>query len=156
MDDLPIGAQMREYPIDEMLVSLAKGLVKAQWELNQSAIDALRLAAEEKITLPDDTEASLLSLGLSPSFYKFDQLTIDLSIEMAMYMEDEAALAIGASVEGGNDGGEGKSSVAVGASIDVSMSRKYGVDMNAATHLSATISAIEPPAALLEAFSRGA
>lgn len=166
MDDLPIGAQMREYPIDEMLIALAKGLVKGQWELNQSAIDALREAATEEVTLPDKSKASLLSLGLSPSFYTFDQVTIDLSIEMAMYVEEEAALAVSvnASGETGSDGGGdgdgegsggGKStSVAFGASIDVSMSRKYGVDMAAATRLSATISAVPPPAALLEAFKK--
>jgi hypothetical protein len=162
-DDLPIGTKMQQYPIDEMLVSLAKGLVRAQWELDQSAIAALEAASKEKITLPDGTTPTLISLGLAPSFYRFDQLVIDLSMELSMSMEEEASLAVGVNVEGskesnteGGGGGSksGSTSVSMGASIDLAMSRKYGMDASAATHLSAVISAVDPPEALLEAFMR--
>ncbi len=169
VNDLPVGATLQSYPIDAMIVSLARGIARAQFEMDNEAIAVLKSRASELLEKtpgdPSSDSKSLLELGLLPSFFKFETTTIEVAIELSMRVEEDMSIGLSASVDasrensgGGDDtsddgGGEKKSSVAFGASITADYSRKYGVEMTGATRVSATISAQNPPAAMLEFFT---
>ena len=142
---------MQNYPINEMIVALAKGVAQAQFEMDRVAIQAVKDRAAQTIDNVDGSP-SLLELGLTPSFMEFTETTIEMSIDISMRIEEEASISAGVSVEAESSGE--KSSSMFAASLDASYGRKYGVDMSASTRIMAVITTKETPTALKEFFTQ--
>ncbi len=160
--------ELANYPIDEMILSLARGIAKAQNEMDRQSLALLRERAGE--TLGNGRNPpSLLELGLFPAFFSFEETVLEVSLEISMHREEADSLSLGVNIEastesnadgtspGGGEDGQGagksrKSSVMFGASLNLEKSRKYGLDMSGATRITTTIRSDPPPKQLLKHF----
>lgn len=160
MADTGALKELNSYPMNEMILSLAKGIAEAQYEMDRISLKVLKERSEEAIS--NDADApSLLQLGLFPAFFTLDQTTIEISIQISMYEGDTTSFSLGADLSAGVDrsndnasgGGSKSSSVMFGASVSLEKSRKYGMDMSGATRVSSLILSHAPPKKLLELFN---
>ena len=103
-DPSSVGTTMQQYPLKELLISLAEGIAEAQNRLDLGSIEAASQLIDRKITINDadgnKITKSLLELGFMPNFYHFQSATIRVSVEISMKIEEQtsSSFAVGISV----------------------------------------------------------
>lgn len=92
---MSIGQELTSVRIDQLVQSMALGIAKAQYELDQTGLQLALLMSgtkeEERISLAGDANRySLLELGFTPTFYQFVETTIELKIAISMSTSSES------------------------------------------------------------------
>lgn len=153
MNGLEAGQMLASLPIDGMISSLGIGIAKAQQALDMNAIETAVRLAELTLDFPGPIDAdgnptvnsrSLLSLGFTPTFYQFTEATLDLKIEMKIAVEDKKSMS------GSANASVAKGPVAMGGTVSVDASRKYGAESSAMTAVHLRLVSVPPPGPFLE------
>lgn len=92
------GAQLQSLPINDMILSFAKGIAEAQWAMDELTINKIK-------DMAGGDDASLLQQGFSPAFYTFEESVLEIRMEISMRVEEE--IAVGVDVHVGTDQGSG-------------------------------------------------
>jgi hypothetical protein len=131
-----IGQELLEVPFGKMIAEMGKGIANAQHELDQSSIDLLLQMASAEISLPGlKSKVSLLALGLTPTFYSFQESTIEVKIAITARTHEEE---------------DKKSKSGLGlwsSSVNAQYSRSYNYNVEAASVLRTKLVAAPPPLA---------
>ncbi|NUM46923.1 MAG: hypothetical protein HUU38_19635 [Anaerolineales bacterium] len=100
-DAKTVGQSLQQVPIADMIKSYASGIADAQWALDQKSIELAKALLTTKLTLPDSEgtprERSLLELGFAPTFYQFQEATIEIAVSLTMKVEQSFSIGIGLS-----------------------------------------------------------
>ena len=94
---------LQDVPIGDMIKSYAVGIADAQWELDQKSIALAYELMGAAITLRDEDgverDRTLLELGFAPTFYQFQEATIEVAVSLSMRVEQSVSvdLSLGAS-----------------------------------------------------------
>ena len=121
-DTKTVGQALQQVPISDMIKSYAEGIADAQLALDQKSIALATELLKNKVSLPDGNgalrERTLLELGFAPTFYHFEEATIDISVTLTMKVEQ--SLSVTASLKGshGRSTGSGSPSDLTNAADD--------------------------------------
>ncbi|MBM3237876.1 hypothetical protein FJZ31_16430 [Candidatus Poribacteria bacterium] len=137
-----IGQELLDVPFGKMIAEMGIAIANAQQQLDQHAIDMLLQMATEEISLPGmDKKVSLLALGLTPSFYAFQESSIEVKIAITARSHEEE---------------DKKSKSGVGlwsTSVNAQYARSYDYKAEGSSVLRTRLVAVTPPAAFLEILS---
>ena len=135
---LEAGTQLAAVPIDQLITTLGIGVANAQRALDDNSI-ATAVALSTTTMDVDDQKFSLLSLGFTPTFYAFTEVTMEIRIEMKMQVEETEQAGVDASISGE------KGTVAMSSTMTAEKSRKYGAESSAMTAVHITMVSVEAP-----------
>lgn len=171
---------MKALPVGDMVQSIAMGIVKAQADLDGSAIKLLQAYGAQTLDIWGDGDSapktSLLALGLVPSFLSFQRVNIKVVMELSFHEDQSNQGSFDLSgnyksestTEPGQDGGGAQpdpnpppakpaakqtSTLAVGASVSMSSARKFAMDMSGLAEVTAEMVSVPPPTQILEAIT---
>ncbi len=122
-DEKAVGQMLQDVPIGDMIKSYAIGIADAQWELDQKSIAMAYELMNKTITLRGkdgvERDRTLLELGFAPTFYQFQEATIEVAVSLSMRVEQSVSLDVGIGVQRSTatqtQGPTGPSSPATGA-----------------------------------------
>lgn len=85
-----IGRELLDVPFGKMIAEMGAAIANAQRQLDQNAIDTLLRMATEEVSLPGlEKKVSLLALGLTPTFYAFQENTIEVKVAITVRTHEE-------------------------------------------------------------------
>ncbi len=96
-DNLLVGQTISEYPLRELVLSLAQGIADAQQKLDEMSINAAVQMSQTQLTVNGQTR-NLLELGFLPTFYHFQSAKIKVSVDITMKIEESRTETFGTSV----------------------------------------------------------
>ena len=82
-----IGEELLNVPIDKMISSMASGIAKAQYNLDQTALKIAQMMGkkdDDHIISFGDKKYSLLELGFTPTFYNFVDSLIEVKVAISI------------------------------------------------------------------------
>ena len=98
-----VGQMLQEVPIGDMIKSYAAGIADAQWELDKKSIAIALELLRAEVELPDETgrprSRSLLELGFAPTFYQFQEATIEIAVTLSMRVEESRSVGLQVGVQ---------------------------------------------------------
>lgn len=99
LDPKQVGRTLADMPLGDIIESLAISIADAQMALDRHAIDAFNALAADRVNLqnPDKswTNVSPLELGFAPSFYQFESVTIEITVDIKVHIENMTRVAAG-------------------------------------------------------------
>ncbi len=97
LDTYAVGDTISQYPLQQLILSLAEGIADAQLALDEASILASVALRERTLTINGQTR-SLLELGFLPTFYHFQSAKIKVSVSITMKIEESTSESFGGSV----------------------------------------------------------
>jgi len=138
---IKIGQELLNTPFAEMVSKTALAIAEGQTKLDENSINIAKTLAKTTIKLPNLTdtnqeiEISLLALGIKPTFYEFQEATIEVKIALTIANSTE----IKAGVEGGVNLG------VFSASVNASYANKYDFKGEGSSLLRMRLKPVPPP-----------
>lgn len=150
-----VGQELLNVPFPEMVKNLALAIAEGQSALDQNSMEVTKALAAATIDLPGIPSTttpnpsivtfSLIALGISPTFYQFQEAIIE--VKMAITMAITTEIKANAAVQG--------KFRAFSASVNASYSRKYDYKVEGSSLLRVRLAPVPPPKAMqdyVEAF----
>lgn len=94
-DTSKVSSMLQNYPLRDLLFSMAQGIIESQRKLDAISLQALYRALDNPITNKGGQSANLLELGLVPNFYQFEKVVIKVSVEIKMSEESTTEKSMG-------------------------------------------------------------
>lgn len=138
-----VGRQLENVPVGTLIRKLGESIAEAQLALDRNAIAALSLMAdrEKGIVLPGETEArSMLELGFAPTFFHFNNATVEAVVTFSVTEGHEATVGASAGVNIG----------VFSATINASYTSKYQFSAAASSTIRANLVSVPAPQALTD------
>jgi len=150
-----VGQELLNVPFPEMVKNLALAIAEGQTALDQNSLEVTKALAEQEIVLPGipsaanptpaDVTFKLIALGISPTFYQFQEAIIEVKMAITMTISTDFTLKVGAQAK----------FRAFSASVNASYSRKYDYKVEGSSLLRVRLAPVPPPKAMqdyVEAF----
>ena len=152
-----VGQELLDVPLPDMVTKLALGIADAQRALDENSIEtALTLAdttidvvpaitqtisstGEVSFTQADTIEMSLLQVGLNPTFYQFQEASIEVTMDIKTTTSTETSVKVGVQAK------VGFAMWSASARIDVSHNRKFGKEVRGTSRLFTKMVPVPPP-----------
>ena len=97
-----VGQKLLEAPVPQLIESMAKSIAQAQFELDATSVRIATKLADQRITLNDSdgkpVEKSLIELGFMPTFYQFQETTIEIKMTITMQVENSFGFGVAGSL----------------------------------------------------------
>lgn len=156
-----VGQELLDVPLPDMVAKLAMGVADAQGALDANSVETAKtlstttmeivpaiertIDSEGNVTMEpqEPVELSLLQVGLAPTFYEFEEATIDVEMDIKTTTETETDVAVSAQAKAG----WGLWSASV--STDVSHNRKFGREVHGTSHMTTKMVPVPPPENLM-------
>lgn len=140
--DTSVNKQLEDAPLSMLIKNLGQGVAEAQYALDTYSLELLAQAAQQSVTLPNDTAPrSMLELGFTPSFYHFSEAK--MLAKVAFSASKEREVSVGASVGGGIGG-------IFTASVNASYSNKYSFKAEGSSEIATKIVSVPAPTYLTD------
>jgi len=152
-----VGQELLNVPFPEMVKNLALAIAEGQTALDQNSMEVTKALADATIRLPaippstgtppgsGTEEFSLIALGISPTFYQFQEAIIEVKMAITMTISTDISATAGAKAK----------FRAFSASVNASYSRKYDYKVEGSSLLRVRLAPVPPPKAMqdyVEAF----
>lgn len=152
-----VGQELLQVPLPEMVTKLALGIAEAQRALDENSVETAKALADTTIdVVPAYTQTiaangdvtfqaatavpmSLLEVGLNPTFYQFQEATIDVTMDIKTTTSTETNLKVGVKAKVGF----GMWSASI--NIEASHNRKFGKEVRGTSHLITKMVPVPPP-----------
>ncbi len=152
-----VGQELLDVPLPDMVTKLAVGIADAQRALDENSIEtALTLASTTIDVVPVITqtisstgevtfaqsapvEMSLLQVGLNPTFYQFQEASIEVTMDIKTTTSTETNIRVGVQAR------VGFAMWSASARIDVSHNRKFGKEVRGTSRLFTKMVPVPPP-----------
>ncbi len=158
-----VGERLLEAPVPELIESLGKAIASAQYEMDATAVEIGEKLGNTTVSLRDENgkevERSLLELGFTPSFYHFQEATIEVKMTINLEVEAGARITRGGGEEDAeedDDEEESKSVIPIGSSLSLDVHGKFGFDQEGSSKITAKLVSIPSPSAFADALRRHA
>lgn len=138
---------LEQAPLPALVRSLGAAIAEAQLEMDQVSVRAIAVLADPElgVELPGETEKrSLLTLGLTPTFYHFTEATI--SAKVAFSLVESESFTFGAKVGAGAVTPYGM----FYASVNASYTNKYSFQVEGSSEVITKIVSLPPPGPLAD------
>lgn len=130
-------------PLPEMVERLGFAVASAQLAMDQNSIAIANAMAITNVGIVD-REFNLIELGFTPTFYSFTEATIHVKMEFAMMEGENFTIGGDLNLDIKTD------QVVFGLSINAQYSRKYEVNVEASSSITARLVSLPPPDRLKE------
>ncbi len=156
-----VGQELLDVPLPDMVSQLASGVASAQRALDQESVETSKTLSEETVEIipqitrtiaqdgsvsyetADPVELSLLQVGLEPTFYEFEEATIDVEMDIKTTTQTETDVAVQTEAKAG----WGLYSASVKASAE--HNRKFGREVHGTSHLTTKMVPVPAPENLM-------
>jgi hypothetical protein len=138
-----VGRQLENVPVGTLIRKIGESIADAQLALDRNAIQALNLlgSREHGVLLPGESEArSMLELGFVPTFFHFNNATIEAMVTFSVTEGRE--VTVGASA-GFNIG-------IFSATVNASYTSKYSFSAAASSTIRANLVSVPAPQVLTD------
>jgi len=82
-----VGEALTSVPLDQMIVSMAKGIAWGQYELDKVGMDVTKMMGVPGSVSIGDEQLSMLEAGFLPTFYHFVDTILELKMEINVRQE---------------------------------------------------------------------
>lgn len=173
---LKVGNALTSVKIEDMILSLAKGIAWGQYELDKVGVEITKLMGVPGTVSIGDEQISMLDAGFIPSFYHFVDTILEIKMEVNIReeIEDTSKTSVSqsgstevtktASMETKASGGYGPfkaemtakmgysatSKSAWARSMDASHSQKFSQDLSASSLMRTKLVPVPAPEVLVE------
>jgi len=152
-----VGQELLDVPLPDMVAKLAIGVAAAQAALDANSVDtAIQLAETEISVVPaltqniaadgtvtfvqaDPIDMSLLQIGLNPTFYQFQEASIEVTMEIKTTTSTETNVKVGVRAK------VGFAMWSASVRVDVEHNRKFGKEVKGTSRLFTKMVPVPPP-----------
>ena len=163
-----VGNALTSVRIDQMILSLAKGIAWGQFELDKVGVEVLKMMGVPGTVNVGQNQISMLDAGFTPSFYQFVDTILEIKMEVNIREEksqstktsesssSKTSFSAKSSFEANFLLGKASGSVAFSTSqaysrsVDTQHSQKFSQDLAASSLIRTKIVPLPPPDILLE------
>lgn len=156
-----VGEALAGVPLDQLILSMAKGIAWGQFDLDKVGMDVTKMMGVPGTVSIGDEKISMLEAGFLPSFYHFVDTILELKMEIQIRQEQtaEQKSSVNSSYQRMSERGSSKSratksgwlkkkaksaykssssskdssNVAYGKAVDTAHSQKYSQDLSASS-----------------------
>lgn len=143
--------ELASVPIDRMISSMARGIAKAQYDLDLAGIKIAQLMAgiteSSRVAFGNKTY-SMLELGFTPSFYHFVDTVIEVRVSITITRSREFTTSRGSSTS--YDRADDEVTHTRTSSVNASYSNKYQYSAEGSSLMRTKIVPVPAPALLNE------
>lgn len=157
MANMSVGQELLDVPLPDMVAKLALGIADAQRALDTNSIETAKALADETIEVvpavtetiapdgavtfeaADAVEMSLLQVGLNPTFYQFQEASIEVTMDIKTTTSVETQVSVGLQAKAGF------AMWSASARVDVSHNRKFGKEVKGTSRLFTKMTPVPPP-----------
>jgi hypothetical protein len=152
-----VGQELLDVPLPDMVAKLAIGIAEAQRALDENSVEtAIELAKTEIDVVPaltqnidtngtvtfvqaDAIEMSLLQVGLNPTFYQFQEASIEVTMDIKTTTSTETNINVGLKAK------VGFALWSASVRVDVEHNRKFGKEVKGTSRLFTKMVPVPPP-----------
>jgi len=152
-----VGQELLDVPLPDMVAKLALGIADAQRSLDKNSVETAKelaiqkikvipvitqtVAADGKVTFADSPEIdmSLLQVGLFPTFYQFQEASIEVTMDIKTSTSTETNVKVGVEAKAGF------ACWSASVRVDVSHNRKFSKDVKGTSRLFTKMVPVPPP-----------
>ena len=134
-------------PLPQIIERLGLSIAQAQAALDSNSVKVAQAMAETPVELGGQTY-NLLTLGFTPSFYAFTEVTVEAKLSFSMSETTETSVSAGVTAK------VNYGVVMVAASVDVSYARKFSVSAEGSSSIAARLVSLPAPEAFNEVLRR--
>lgn len=152
-----VGQELLDVPLPDMVAKLAIGVAEAQRALDENSVEtAIALADTEIDVVPaltqniaadgtvtfvqaDAIEMSLLQVGLNPTFYQFQEASIEVTMDIKTTTSTETNVKVGLKAK------VGFAMWSASVRVDVEHNRKFGKEVKGTSRLFTKMVPVPPP-----------
>ena len=152
-----VGQELLDVPLPDMVTKLALGVAEAQKALDENSVEtAVALAETEIEVVPaitqtiaadgsvsfvqaDPIEMSLLQVGLNPTFYQFQEASIEVTMDIKTTTSSETSVKVGLKAK------VGFAMWSASVRVDVEHNRKFGKEVKGTSRLFTKMVPVAPP-----------
>jgi hypothetical protein len=155
-DTRKVGNALTSVRIDELLVSLAKGMAWGQYDLDKVGMDVAKMMAVPGTARLGDEATSMLDAGFLPTFYHFIDTMVELKLEVKLREEGTNRQRLGdamlqsQSPGPGRAGGGSTSTSVYSRALDAAYAQKYRQELHASSLMRTRLVPRPAPELLLE------
>lgn len=152
-----VGQELLDTPFPDMVTKLALGVAEAQRALDENSVETAQALADTTIELvlavtqtiaadgtvsftnAEPVEVSLLQIGLLPTFYQFQEASIELTMDIKTTTSTETNIKVGVKAKAGF------ACWSASVNIDTSFNRKFGKEVRGTSRLYTKMVPVPPP-----------
>lgn len=152
-----VGQELLDVPLPDMVTKLALGVAEAQRALDENSVEtAIQLAETEISVVPaltqniaadgtvtfvqaDPIDMSLLQVGLNPTFYQFQEASIEVKMDIKTTTSTETSVKVGLKAK------VGFACWSASVRVDVAHSRKFSKEVQGTSRLFTKMVPVPPP-----------
>lgn len=152
-----VGQELLDVPLPDMVAKLAIGVAAAQAALDENSVEtAIQLAETEISVVPALTQniaadgtvtfvqaapidMSLLQVGLNPTFYQFQEASIEVTMDIKTTTSTETNVKVGLKAKAGF------AMWSASVRVDVEHNRKFGKEVKGTSRLFTKMVPVPPP-----------
>lgn len=152
-----VGQELLDVPFPDMVTKLALGVADAQAALDANSVETALVLAEETIdvvpaitqtiaadgsvsfTNASPIEMSLLQVGLNPTFYQFQEASIEVTMDIKTTTSSEFSIKASAKAK------VGFAVWSASVRIDTAYNRKFGKEVKGTSRLYTKMVPVPPP-----------
>lgn len=159
-----VGQELLDVPLPDMVTKLALGIADAQRALDQNSVETAKALAETTIkVVPLITQTidaqgnstiaeapaidmSLLQVGLNPTFYQFQEASIEVTMDIKTTTSTETSVKVGAQAK------VGFAMWSASVRVDVAFNRKFSKEVRGTSRLFCKMVPVPPPPRIFPEF----
>ncbi len=157
-----VGQRITDSSVPALIISMGKSIAHAQFEMDATGVEIGEKLAGTKVELKDENgdtiRRSLLELGFTPTFYHFQEVTLE--VKMTVSMEVSAGLEFG--LGGGEDDDESEDKqdegfrtlVPYGSALNFDVHGKFGFEHEGSSKITAKMVSTPAPSSFTEALRK--
>jgi hypothetical protein len=152
-----VGQELLDVPFPDMVTKLALGVADAQAALDENSVETAEALSTTTIDVvpaitqtiasdgtvsfasADTIEMSLLQVGLNPTFYQFQEASIEVTMDIKTTTSSEFAIKASAKAK------VGFACWSASVRIDTSYNRKFGKEVRGTSRLFTKMVPVPPP-----------
>jgi len=152
-----VGQELLDVPLPDMVAKLALGIAEAQRALDENSVETAKALADTTIKVvpaitqtfeadgkvtfaqADEIDMSLLQVGLNPTFYQFQEATIEVTMDIKTTSSRETNIKVGIKAK------VGFAMWSASARVDVAHNRKFGKEVHGTSRLLTRLVPVPPP-----------
>jgi len=159
-----VGQELLDVPLPDMVTKLALGIADAQRALDENSVETAQelagatidvvpaitqtIAADGSVSFAsaDPIPMSLLQVGLNPTFYQFQEETIEVTMDIKTTTSSETNVSVGVKAKAGF------AMWSASVRVDVTHNRKFGKEVHGTSRLVTKLVPVPPPPRIFPEF----
>lgn len=152
-----VGQELLDVPLPDMVTKLAIGVAEAQRALDENSVETAEALADTEISVvpaltqniaadgtvsfvqADPIDMSLLQVGLNPTFYQFQEASIEVTMDIKTTTSTETNVKVGLKAK------VGFAMWSASVRVDVEHNRKFGKEVKGTSRLFTKMVPVPPP-----------